>query len=202
MITGIINGHRKRLHVFMDHEEEEPIEPVPIEVVSPMLLFSQTPSEVEIQHSEDDVPKHSSQPTEQPTVQPALKSVQKSTREPRRQSVRQPAQQPVQQPALKSVRKSTQEPRRQSVRQPTQQPQDEDDDEDLELSDFEVTNEEEEDIFTKSEENVLRQAREETSKWYQSWDKASTSKERCSSNRFMTITALKRVVSRSVRLYI
>jgi len=47
------------------------------------------------------------------------------------------------------------------------------------LSDFEVTDEEEEDIFTESEENVLRQAREETSKWYQSWDKPSTSKEGC-----------------------
>jgi len=49
------------------------------------------------------------------------------------------------------------------------------------LSDFEVTDGEgeEEDIFTESEENVLRQAREETSKWYQSWDKASTSKEGC-----------------------
>jgi hypothetical protein len=46
------------------------------------------------------------------------------------------------------------------------------------LSDFEVTDEEEEeDIFAESEENVLSQAREETSKWYQSWDKASTSKE-------------------------
>jgi len=39
------------------------------------------------------------------------------------------------------------------------------------LSDFEVTDEEEEeDIFTESEENVLRQEREETCKWYQSWD--------------------------------
>jgi hypothetical protein len=34
------------------------------------------------------------------------------------------------------------------------------------LSDFEVTDEEEEDIFTESEENVLRQVREETRKWY------------------------------------
>jgi hypothetical protein len=84
MITGIINGHRKRLHVFVDHEE---VEPVPIEVVSPMLLLSQTPSEVEIQYSEDDVPKHSSQPTEQPTVQPA------------EQHAVQPAQQPTVQPA-------------------------------------------------------------------------------------------------------
>jgi hypothetical protein len=68
MVTGIINGHRKRLHVFVDHEE---VEPVPIEVVSPMLLLSQTLSEVDIQYSEDDVSKHSSQPMEQSTVQPA-----------------------------------------------------------------------------------------------------------------------------------
>jgi hypothetical protein len=84
MIIEIINGYKKRLHVFVDHEK---VEPVPIEVVSPMLLLSQTPSEVEIQYSEDDVPKHSSQPTEQPTVQP----------------VEQPAVQAAQQPALKSV---------------------------------------------------------------------------------------------------
>jgi hypothetical protein len=102
--------------VFVDHEEEEPVEPVPIEVVSPMLLLSQTPSEVEIQYSEDDVPKHSSQLTEQPTVLPT----------------EQPAVQPAQQLALKSVRKFTREPQRQSVRQPVQQPQDEDDDKDLE----------------------------------------------------------------------
>jgi hypothetical protein len=57
--------------VFVDHEE---VEPVPIEVVSPMLLLSQTPSEVEIQYFEEDVPKHNSQPTEQPTVQPAEQS--------------------------------------------------------------------------------------------------------------------------------
>jgi len=68
MITRIINGHKERLHVFVDHEK---VESFPIEVVSPMLLLSQTPSEVEIQYSKDDVPKHSSQPTEQPTVQPA-----------------------------------------------------------------------------------------------------------------------------------
>jgi len=140
MINEIINGHRKRLHVFVDHEEEEPVEPVPIEVVSPMLLLSQTPSEVEIQYSEDDVPKHSSQPTEQPIVQPAEQLAVNLAP--------QSAVQPAQQPALKSVRKSTREPRRQSVRQPAQQPaqqqpQDEDDDEDLELSDFEVIDEEE-----------------------------------------------------------
>jgi hypothetical protein len=91
MITGITNGHRKRLHVFVDHEE---VEPVPIEVVSPMLLLSQTPSEVEIQYSEDDVPKHSSQPTEQPTVQPA----EQPAVQPAQQPYVQPAQQPYVQP--------------------------------------------------------------------------------------------------------
>jgi hypothetical protein len=67
MIRGIINDGRERLHVFVDHVELEPIEPVPIEVVAPMLLLSQTPSEVEIHYSEDDVPHHSSQP---PTNEP------------------------------------------------------------------------------------------------------------------------------------
>jgi hypothetical protein len=52
----------KRLHVFVDHEEEEPVEPVSTEVVAPMLLLSQTLSKVEIQYSEDDVPNHSSKP--------------------------------------------------------------------------------------------------------------------------------------------
>jgi hypothetical protein len=104
MITGIIKGHRKRLHVFVDHEEEEPVEPVLIEVASPMLLLSQTPLEVEIQYSEDDVPKHSSQPAEQPTVQPA--------EQPALHPVEQPVVHPAQQPARKSVRKPAREPRR------------------------------------------------------------------------------------------
>jgi hypothetical protein len=82
MITGIINGHMKTLHVFVDHEEEEPVEPVPIEVVAPMLLLSQTPREVGIQYSEDDVPKHSSQLAEQPVVHPAQQPARKSAREP------------------------------------------------------------------------------------------------------------------------
>jgi hypothetical protein len=48
MINGIIKDGKMKLHVFVDHEEEELAEPVPIEVVTPMLLLSQTPSEVEI----------------------------------------------------------------------------------------------------------------------------------------------------------
>jgi hypothetical protein len=48
MINGIINDGNVKLHMFVDDEEEELAEPVPIEVVTPMLLLSQTPSEVEI----------------------------------------------------------------------------------------------------------------------------------------------------------
>jgi len=55
MINGIINDRRKRLHEIVDHEDEEPVELVPIEMVAPMLLLSRTPSEVEIQYSEDDL---------------------------------------------------------------------------------------------------------------------------------------------------
>ncbi|XP_062150890.1 uncharacterized protein LOC133859491 [Alnus glutinosa] len=45
------------------------------------------------------------------------------------------------------------------------------------MSDFEVTNGEEEDIFTEKEDNVVREAREETNKRFRTWDKASTSKD-------------------------
>jgi hypothetical protein len=61
MINGIIKDGKMKLHVFVDHEELA--EPVPIEVVAPMLLLSQTPSEVEIQYSEEDLPQHTSQPS-------------------------------------------------------------------------------------------------------------------------------------------
>jgi hypothetical protein len=63
MINGIIKDGKMKLHVFVDHEEEELAKPVPIEVVAPMLLLSQTPSEVEIQYSEEDLPQHTSQPS-------------------------------------------------------------------------------------------------------------------------------------------
>jgi hypothetical protein len=52
MIKSLINGSRKKLHVFVDHE---PIEPAPIEVVHPMLLLYQSPSEVDINYYEEDV---------------------------------------------------------------------------------------------------------------------------------------------------
>jgi len=48
--------------VFVDHELEETVEPVSIEMVAPMLLISQAPLEVEINYSEEDVTHHTSQP--------------------------------------------------------------------------------------------------------------------------------------------
>jgi len=45
------------------------------------------------------------------------------------------------------------------------------------MSDFEVTYGEEEDIFTEKWDNVVREAREATNKWFRTWDKASTSKD-------------------------
>jgi hypothetical protein len=48
MLKRLSNG-KKKLHVFVDHEPDVPIEPVLIEVVKPMLLL-QSPSEVEISY--------------------------------------------------------------------------------------------------------------------------------------------------------
>jgi len=63
MINGIIKDGKMKLHVFVDYGEEELAESVPIEVVAPMLHLSQTPSEVKIQYSEEDLPQHTSQPS-------------------------------------------------------------------------------------------------------------------------------------------
>lgn len=43
LLKGLLNSGRKKLHLFVNHEE-----PVPIEVVKPVLLLTQSPSEVEI----------------------------------------------------------------------------------------------------------------------------------------------------------
>jgi hypothetical protein len=75
MITWIIDGGRRKLHVFVDHELEETVEPVSIEMVAPMLLISQAPLEVEINYSEEDVTHHTSQPQ-------AHKLPQQSARQP------------------------------------------------------------------------------------------------------------------------
>jgi hypothetical protein len=45
---GLLNSGRKKLHVFVDHEE-----PVPIEVVNPVLLLTQSSVEVEINYVEE-----------------------------------------------------------------------------------------------------------------------------------------------------
>jgi hypothetical protein len=173
MINGIIKDGKMKLHVFVDHEEEELAEQVPIEVVAPMLFLSQTPSEVEIQYSEEDLPQHTSQPSineprsdelvEQAAVQQPHQAARKSTRQPRRQTARQPWKQLVRQPP----------------QQLEQQLHDDEeaDEEYLDMSDFEVTDGEEEYIFTEKEDNVVCEAREETNKWFRTWDKASTLKD-------------------------
>jgi hypothetical protein len=48
--------------MFVDHEPEESVESIPIVVVAPMLLISQSPSKVEIHYCEEDVTHHTSQP--------------------------------------------------------------------------------------------------------------------------------------------
>jgi hypothetical protein len=45
------------------------------------------------------------------------------------------------------------------------------------MSDFEVTDGEEEDILSEKGDNVVREVREEANKWFRMWDKASTSKD-------------------------
>jgi len=47
---GLLNSGRKKLHVFVDHEE-----PVPIEVVDSVLLLTQSPTEVEINYTEENL---------------------------------------------------------------------------------------------------------------------------------------------------
>jgi hypothetical protein len=44
------------------------------------------------------------------------------------------------------------------------------------LSKFKARDGEEEDFFEAKQEDVLREARENTNKWFHSWEKASTSK--------------------------
>jgi hypothetical protein len=70
--------------------------------------------------------------------------------------------------------------------------------EDLELSEFKETNGEEDDIFLGKHDDVLCEAMDDTNKWFQSWEKASTSKdevdeindsdaESCDSDRFHSL---------------
>jgi hypothetical protein len=76
MIKELSSGRRKKLHIFVDHII---VEPVPLEVVQPMLLLSQSPSEVEINdydsrvaHTqggvEDEVPQEQPVDDEAPTA--------------------------------------------------------------------------------------------------------------------------------------
>lgn len=45
------------------------------------------------------------------------------------------------------------------------------------MSEFEVTDGEEDDIFIGKHDDVLCEAMEDTNKWFQSWEKASTSND-------------------------
>jgi hypothetical protein len=66
------------------------------------------------------------------------------------------------------------------------------------LSDFEVTDGEEEDIFIGKPDDVLHEAKEDTNKWFHLWDKAGTSnigvddindldEESCDSDKFQSL---------------
>jgi len=46
----LLNSGRKKLHVFVDHEDL-----VPIEVVDSILLLTQSPAEVEIKYAEENL---------------------------------------------------------------------------------------------------------------------------------------------------
>jgi hypothetical protein len=67
ILKGLLNG-KKRLHVFVDHEPNVPNEPVPIEVVKPMLLL-QSPSEVEISYEENLSQQHGQEAVSDPPPQ-------------------------------------------------------------------------------------------------------------------------------------
>jgi hypothetical protein len=62
---GLLNSGRKKLHVFVDHEE-----PLPIEVVNPVLLLTQSPAEVPAvqQTPQEPAVQH---PPQQPRKRPA-----------------------------------------------------------------------------------------------------------------------------------
>lgn len=49
-ILGIINGGRRKFHVFVDHAPDEPIKPIPIKLV-PTVLISEYSVEVNINYS-------------------------------------------------------------------------------------------------------------------------------------------------------
>jgi hypothetical protein len=123
---GLLNSGRKKLHVFVDHEE-----PVPIEVVNPILLLTQSLAKVEIKYAEENL---SEDPPQEPAVQ---------------QTPQEPAVQPP-----------PQQPRKQR-------------DEEEEKEDIELTDGEEEDMFVAKEKDVLREPNDYINTWFQTWDRDS-----------------------------
>lgn len=63
---GLLNSGRKKLHVFVDHEE-----PLPIEVVNPVLLLTQSPPEVPAVQQTPQEPAAVQHPSQQPRKRPA-----------------------------------------------------------------------------------------------------------------------------------
>jgi hypothetical protein len=125
-----------------------PNEPVPIEVVKPMLLL-QSPSEVEMSY-EDNLSQQ--QGPEAVADPPPQQQGPEAVADPP------PQQQPQQQP-------------HHAPHQQTQEPQQQFDvDENCELSDFEVTDGEEEDIFVGNPDDVVREVMDDSHKWFHTWD--------------------------------
>jgi hypothetical protein len=63
---GLLSSGRKKLHVFVDHEE-----PLPLEVVNPVLLLTQTPPEVPAVQQTPQEPAAVQHPPQQPRKRPA-----------------------------------------------------------------------------------------------------------------------------------
>jgi hypothetical protein len=66
-----------------------------------------------------------------------------------------------------------QQPPYQPRKQPLGRPRKQRDEEDIELSDFELTGDEEEDVFVEKENDVPREPNDDINTWFQTWDRDS-----------------------------
>jgi len=135
---GLLNSGRKKMHVFVDHEEH-----VPIEVVNPVLLLTQSPAEVEIKYAEENL-------SQDPPLEPAVQQT----------------------PQELAVQHPPQQPRKRPPGRPRKQRDEEEDDEDIKLSDFQLTDDEK-DMFVGKEIDVLREPNDDINTQFQTWDRDS-----------------------------
>jgi hypothetical protein len=77
---GLLSSGRKKLHVFVDHEE-----PLPLEVVNPVLLLTQTPPEVPAVQQTPQEPAAVQHPPQQPRKRPAGRPRKRPVGRPRKQ---------------------------------------------------------------------------------------------------------------------